>query len=619
VYPRPIEEAGRWAGLTQVSWDAAQWNTITRRLANQSHGYFMSMHEVARSGAGLQGSEVLLYSRYFRSALHECVLALRAEERRTSSEVYRQQEKLFSTMALVWHLTEILFIEVLPAGCLVHQLAEWVCWAGKEGERECLQGILGHTPPDRHGDYWRMLYHLVLTGRLTEARNLLAHHSAAGSMERVFSSMDELLCKAPMVRSSSSLTRAEQQHSWQQWRRECCSRRDAGDFVALPQLQLLARVLCGDEDIFNHPEVVASCGSWYELMVGRLLFTTPLVISTDYDLVYSAEASIKACGHSSGPLDTLLLAALRQNALEVVSLASSELSNWWLAAHLADLLQQRDALHTQPEYGSKLSEFLLVEYASSLLAHQSLWQLAMDYFSECPSLGRHHMALHIERVPLSSARKATKVLQLCHRFQLKEQAQCVCRVMSMREFRSGRLGAALSWCLQAKDAVFAAFLAEKYFVSYQSLGEFMDLDLLDHLGAAMLLSEKLTFLGKYREFHRLYEEQQFHAAGQLLVSLLQSGIVPKRFWLTLLMDALPLLTLSEQPVFSAEDTTTLAHCLQQLTSQPRINQSHSATSHDTGKTSPDPLAPHSSKISLLRLALCKNLARATLEEFEQSL
>ena len=35
--------------------------------------------------------------------------------------------------------------------------------------------------------------------------------------------------------------------------------------------------------------VVGSCDSWYELMVGRLLFTTPLVISTDYDLVYSAE------------------------------------------------------------------------------------------------------------------------------------------------------------------------------------------------------------------------------------------------------------------------------------------------------------------------------------------
>lgn len=40
-------------------------------------------------------------------------------------------------------------------------------------------------------------------------------------------------------------------------------------------------------------------------------------------------------------------------------------------------------------------------------------------------------------------------------------AQSVCRVMAMRDFRSGRLGAALTWCLQAKDAVFAAFLAEK--------------------------------------------------------------------------------------------------------------------------------------------------------------
>ena len=93
------------------------------------------------------------------------------------------------------------------------------------------------------------------------------------------------------------------------------------------------------------------------------------------------------------------------------------------------------------------------------------------------------MALHVERVPLTSARKATKVLQLCQRFQLREQgksvcqypasfagsltlpsppsAQSVCRVLAMREFRSGRLGAAMSWCLQAKDSIFAAFLAEK--------------------------------------------------------------------------------------------------------------------------------------------------------------
>ncbi|CAI8026146.1 Nuclear pore complex protein Nup85 [Geodia barretti] len=547
LFPRPTEGARQWAGLAQVSWDAAQWNSITRRLANQSHGtnhcvvlstfvlsissgYFLSLHEAGREGEGqsLQGSDILLYSRYFRSALHECVLGLRG--RGSSSWEHERQAQVFSTMALVWHLVEILFIEVLPAGCLVKQLVEWVTWAGQERDKKRLKEILGHTPPDSHHGYWRMVYRLVLTGRLSEARNLLAHHSAFSAREDVLS---------------------------------------------------------GEEEVFSEPEIVGSCESWYELMVARVLFTTPLVMSSDYDLVYSAEAAMKTFGVvSPEPLDSLLLAALKHSPLEVV-------------------------------YGAKLAEFLIIEYASSLLAHPSLWQVAMDYLSECPTQGRHHMVLHLERIPLTSARKAAKVLQLCRKFQLKELEESVCRVMAMKELRSGRLGAAFSWCLQSQDSVFAAFLAERYFTSYQTLGEFMDLDLLDNLGAAMLISKKLTFLGKYREFHQLFADGEFRPAGQLLVSLLTSGVVPKRFWLTLLMDSLPLLNLKDEIVFSSEDTVALSHCLQQLTSShSRIDQSQSTSkSHDSEKAPPP---DQSSKLSLLRVALCRNLALATLQEAELS-
>ncbi len=56
----------------------------------------------------------------------------------------------------------------------------------------------------------------------------------------------------------------------------------------------------------------------------------------------------------------------------------------------------------------------------------------------------------------------------------------------------------------------------------------MDIDLLDHLGASMLLSDKLTFLCKYREFHRLLEKREFPSAGDLLVRLLLSSTVPRR-------------------------------------------------------------------------------------------
>ncbi len=45
------------------------------------------------------------------------------------------QEELVSYYAmleLVWHLSEILFIELLPVGCLIQQLLEWVQRNGSE-------------------------------------------------------------------------------------------------------------------------------------------------------------------------------------------------------------------------------------------------------------------------------------------------------------------------------------------------------------------------------------------------------------------------------------------------------------------------------------------------------
>ena len=59
---------------------------------------------------------------------------------------------------------------------------------------------------------------------------------------QLFGSVDELLRKAPMLRSTVGHTRAELYRQWQEWRAECCRRRDAGGLVAVPQLLLLCRV-----------------------------------------------------------------------------------------------------------------------------------------------------------------------------------------------------------------------------------------------------------------------------------------------------------------------------------------------------------------------------------------
>ena len=69
-----------------------------------------------------------------------------------------------------------------------------------------------------------------------------------------------------------------------------------------------------------------------------------------------------------------------------------------------------------------------------------------------------------------------------------------------------------------------------------------------------------------------------------------------------------------QIVFSSENTVALAHCLQQVTSRPTADQSHSSSKSDDSDQ-----GSHGNKISLLRMALCRNLARANLEEIEQGL
>jgi nuclear pore complex protein Nup85 len=69
----------------------------------------------------------------------------------------------------------------------------------------------------------------------------------------------------------------------------------------------------------------------------------------------------------------------------------------------------------------------------------------------------------------------------------------------------------------------------RFLSEYNEQGYFSNLDLIDNLGPSMLISSRLTFLGKYREYHRLYEEKELYAAGSLLLSLLTSRLAPREY------------------------------------------------------------------------------------------
>jgi len=257
-----------------------------------------------------------------------------------------------------------------------------------------------------------------------------------------------------------------------------------------------------------------------------------------------------------------------------------------------------------------LREHILLEYAEGLLSHGSLWQVGVSYLDFCPQFGRQHLALHLEKLPVDSDAKATKVLRVLEKRGLTPQAFSLCRVLAIRALKASRLGASLSWAIKSKDVAFASFVAEKLLTDYSLTGRFSHLDILDHLGPDMALSDKLAFLGKYREFHLLYENSEFPGAGQLLLSLLTAKLAPKRFWLMLLMDTLPLLE-SGEVIFDVDDTYELLHCLEELQTWSKLESLPDEEDGGGGGALKSSLDEE--KTGLLRLALARNLARALVE------
>ncbi|KAM5309838.1 nuclear pore complex protein Nup85 isoform 2-T2 [Glossophaga mutica] len=523
-----------------------------------------------------------------------------------SGHQFSSQISILSAMELIWNLCEILFIEVAPAGPLLLHLLDWVRLHVCEVD-SMLADVLGSESPSRHESFWKLVTILVLQGRLDEARQMLSKEADANPTSAgVCRVLGDLMRTMPILSPGNTQTLTELELKWQHWHEECERHLQDGTFASSLHLESLCKIMLGDEAALLEQKELLS--NWYHFLVTRLLYSHPTVKPIDLHFYAQSSLDLFLGGESSPePLDNILMAAFEFDIHQVIKECSIALSNWWFVAHLTDLLDHCKLLQSHSLYfGSNMREFLLLEYASGLFAHHSLWQLGVDYFDYCPELGRVSLEMHIERIPLSTEQKALKVLRICEQRQMIEQVRSICKILAMKAVRNNRLGSALSWSIRAKDAAFATLVSDRFLRDYCERGCFSDLDLIDNLGPAMMLSDRLTFLGKYREFHRLYGDKRFVDAASLLLSLMTSQIAPRSFWMTLLTDALPLLE-QKQVIFSADQTYELLRCLEDLTSGRPVH----------GESDPLQLQDddiETTKVEMLRLSLARNLARAIVKE-----
>lgn len=77
----------------------------------------------------------------------------------------------------------------------------------------------------------------------------------------------------------------------------------------------------------------------------------------------------------------------------------------------------------------------------------------------------------------------------------------------------------------------------------------------------MFISPRLVFLVKYCDFQNFYQTQQYTAAAELLINLLDSKIAPAYFWPSMFADTFSLLEAAE-PIFSSKETHKIMHYLE---------------------------------------------------------
>ena len=528
--------AGLSVDLHLVEWETALYSPIMRKLVNESAQAFAALQKIAREEDVVGSAHLVRISRQYRSIMRDCQQQLDAEaeieaaaSNAARADFFVQQSELMYKLELIWNLVEIVCIEKPPSGMILPQLLQWISLHFPRAE-ELTRDVLSEHPesPEAVGqDYWDAITLFVLQGRTDQAQKLLRLHSEFGSES--FISLDELLRKMPVYpvgggggAGTGGMSSVDFDFRWKHWQREVSARIEEGDFAGDANLSALASVLSGSEEVFSM-DLVEKCESWYQWMIGKLLFAQPDV--KKFELGAAAERAINKFGGLSRmtSLDSVLLAVMESDLAQVMHELCTTLDNFWFPAHLLDLLHHADEIdhaghhrhqQQQPQQeggsgeaalqpGPGLREFLLLDYASCLMSHRSLWQLGVLYLDNCPVQGLFRLELLLERVPLESERKANKVIGLAAERGLSGVVTQTCKVMGMRALKEDRIGVAMSWALRSQDVTFTTFLADRLLHEYTTSGGFASsADLLDHLGTSMVLSDRLTFLAKYREFHR---------------------------------------------------------------------------------------------------------------------
>eukprot|EP00879_Flechtneria_rotunda_P019929 GHRR01020947.1.p1 GENE.GHRR01020947.1~~GHRR01020947.1.p1 ORF type:complete len:757 (+),score=295.89 GHRR01020947.1:835-3105(+) len=366
--------------------------------------------------------------------------------------------------------------------------------------------------------YWPTLQHLVLTGQVEAALDLLTQHPAYDALQdpdmaakvAALESVYQLLRVVPRytraggsssgrLAGTGTLTDdvvlfSQERAAWRQRVDELWEGREQllADLKKLDAQAArgLAGILCllvagsdKEHHVYTSFQFMAQLShNWVELLLGMLLWKYPTLQPQLHlrNLVTKVKAVPALCTRQSDEefldfFEQLVIAACDQEVQSVASLCTTTpYCSLQFVTHIYDVLRalpgaDRIISRPLPHLGGDQAEMYTLNYAESLAGSAATWQLAAEYLAWCPVHGAPVLEILLDRslFVVQDEQSALKALALAHRHGLTAAAHGLARRLGMAAAQSGRLGVALQWMMRAHDPAHCAELVSPLIAKVQ--------------------------------------------------------------------------------------------------------------------------------------------------------
>lgn len=523
----------------------------------------------------------------------------------------------------IWKLCHIVYFPPYEGYPIAQSLAKWINEVDPPALVASIKAIMSAKFPQQHPNFWNTIFKCLVRGQLETAHRLFSILKSSGSLSAVAKSacdaMLNLLGSHPVQGLRDS--RETFLKTWTVWRDECRQQSNsiARYVVNMPSDAVLKdfQTAFGVLEGSRHHVPEASDG-WLDYVSAIALYTSPDLQA--HHLSYAIQQAFEHEDRSRMTLlDFIYINFMTLDAVEGLKHCSS--LDWWLAAHLADLLDKMSMIDEGTNRGDKtLREWFIINFFEFdlLPLHDLYWPYSMQYLAACPVAGQEMMRKTVPRLGDINDPALAELLKTCSTYGMFEEAKDICKSHARVSLDRGNYAQAIELyarCGEPRRIAFAAEALLDHLLRRRSTGDAAAQALQQAIEAMSQSSskasiERLAYLLAYGNLEAAMARQDKRSSSAALVDLFNPlHCVKSRFWSVVLVDYQGVME-SAADFFSTKDVTRFLGALEEVLEGPNAAE-HKSYLESVRKERGDKEMQSAVKtLTSVRVTLAKCLATA---------